>query len=325
MPERVRITDVSPRDGLQNETGRVPAEEKAELVRLLAETGVDEIEVTSFVSPRWVPQLGDADELCAMLTHAKPPGVCFSALVPNERGLERLLAVNDSAAACEPGGPLIDKVSVFTAASEGFSRKNTNASIDETIERFRPVIAEAARQGLATRGYISCAVECPFDGPTPPESVARVAGALLELGVDELDLGDTIGEGTPRTIAAAVLAAVEALGGRRETPRGEPSLTLHLHDTFGRAEACIREALTLGVRSFDGAAGGIGGCPFASTPERRAPGNVATSLVVRTAEAEGCVTGVNLATLAHAATAAERMVTAARMAAIGGGDTGSAG
>lgn len=310
-PDRVRITEVAPRDGLQNEPGAVPTSEKAEMVRLLAASGVDEVEVTSFVSPKWVPQLGDAAELFEILaedmTTAKPPAVQFSALVPNEQGMDRALAIHSR----HPG--LLDKVSVFTAASETFSRKNTNASIEETIKRFRPVVESAKAAGLRTRGYVSCIVACPFEGEVAPDRVSAVCAQLLEIGTDELDLGDTIGAGTPETIAAVLLAAMETLDGRPTNDFGEPTLTLHLHDTFGRAAACAREALELGIRSFDSSAAGLGGCPYASADGERAPGNIATGALLDVVEACGLESGVNRAKLAHASAYAERVVQAARM------------
>jgi len=276
-------------------------------VRALAEAGADEIEVTSFVSPKWVPQLGDAAELFDTLAHDRTDGVVLSALVPNEKGMARALETDERA-----GGGLIGKVAVFTAASETFSRKNTNASIAETIERFRPVMETARGAGMAVRGYVSCAVACPYEGPIRPEAVGDVAARLLEIGCDEIDLGDTIGEAVPDTIAAALLETIDRLDGRRLNERGDPILTLHLHDTFGRAADCVREALTLGVRSFDGSAGGLGGCPYASVGGARAPGNIATSLLVRTSEEEGFATNVHPAKLAHASAMAERMVAGAR-------------
>lgn len=289
MPENVRITDVAPRDGLQNEPDPIPTERKADLVRTLAASGVDEVEVTSFVSPKWVPQLGDAKELCAMLDAKldadKPEGVVYSALVPNDRGLESLLAVNSNR--------LLDKASVFTAASETFSQKNTNASIAETIERFRPVAKTCHAEGLKLRAYVSCIVACPFEGPIEPEAVARVVRSLLELEPDEIDLGDTIGAATPETIGAIIEAVRPHAAGRTE-------LVLHLHDTTGTAAACAREALRHGIRSFDASAGGLGGCPYASTPERRAPGNIATRALLDAIEAEGFAHGVDRAKLAAA-------------------------
>ncbi len=272
----IRITDVSPRDGLQAESVVVDATKKAELVRKVEASGVDEVEVSSFVSPKWVPQLGDAAEVFDLIAPTKRDGVCYSALVPNLKGLEGALAVNRDAREKHGVERLIDKVAVFTAASEGFSLKNTNATIEETLERFAPIIPEAHGQGLMVRGYISCIVKCPFDGDVPSSQVADVAERLLELGVDEIDLGDTIGAGTPDLIEQVLIDVIGRLDGRAVNDFGDPTLTLHLHDTFGNAGACIERALEVGVRSFDGSAGGLGGCPYASTETTRAPGNVAT-------------------------------------------------
>lgn len=279
-PHRVRITDVAPRDGLQNEPAPIPTADKAALVEALARTGVDEVEVTSFVSAKWVPQLGDAADLCAAIAAAKPSGVVYSALVPNERGLDGLLSAN-AAAHDATGSRVIDKASVFTAASETFSTRNTNASIAETIERFRPVIARSRDAGLVTRGYISCVVACPFEGPVAVGAVADVASQLLQLGVTEIDLGDTIGAASPETVAQVIMAV------RPMCDAAGADLVLHLHDTFGRASECIAVALELGVRSFDASAAGIGGCPYASTPQRRAPGNIATLTLLDAIEAAG--------------------------------------
>lgn len=306
MSERVRITDVAPRDGLQNEPGSIPTEEKAELVGRLASVGVDEVEVSSFVSPRWVPQLGDAAELFALVADVKPADVVFSALVPNEKGMRAALHVNEHA-----GRRVLDKVSVFTAASETFSERNTNASIAESIGRFRPVVAAARESGLAVRGYVSCAIACPFEGPIEPARVAEVCGRLLDVGVDELDLGDTIGAGTPGTVEALLMEVIDRLGGRATSDRGGPALTVHLHDTFGRAAACVVRALEMGVRSFDGSAAGLGGCPYAATGGRRAPGNIDTSVLVGAIEGAGYETGVDRSRLAAVAAYAARIVNAA--------------
>lgn len=303
MNERVRITDVAPRDGLQNEAGVIPAGDKAELVRRLARSGVDEVEVSSFVSPKWVPQLGDAAEVFALVEQEKPGGVVFSALVPNERGMDAALAVNERA-----GARLIDKVGVFTAASETFSERNTNATIAQTIERFRPVVARAHEAGIQVRGYVSCVIACPFEGAISPAAVADVSARLLELGVDELDLGDTIGRGTPETVEAMLIDVLERTQLEAVNGVGEPSLTLHLHDTFGGAGACVERALELGVRSFDGSAAGLGGCPYASVGGKRAPGNVATESVVELVTRLGYETGVDLALLREAGAYARRIV-----------------
>lgn len=303
MSERVRITDVAPRDGLQNESGVIPTDSKAGLVRRLGASGVDEIEVSSFVSPKWVPQLGDAAELFAMLAGEKPEGLVYSALVPNERGMEGALAVNASA-----GGRLIDKVGVFTAASETFSERNTNATIAQTLERFKPVIGMAREAGLRVRGYVSCVIECPFEGVISSAAVADVSARLLELGVDELDLGDTIGKGSPETVEAMLIDVMDRTNLAATDGSGEPSLTLHLHDTFGTAGACVERALELGVRSFDGSAAGLGGCPYASVEGKRAPGNIATETVAEIAERMGYETGVDLDLLREAGVYARSIV-----------------
>lgn len=314
MPKRVRITDVSPRDGLQNEPGVIPTADKVRLIELLCAAGVDEVEVTSFVSPKWVPQLGDAAEVCRLISNWRQErDPLFSALVPNERGLQGLLEANRTAVR-----RVMAKVSVFTAASETFSERNTNASITETLNRFRPVIIGAHAAGLQVRGYISTVIACPFEGPITPAQVAKVFKHLLDLGIDELDLGDTIGAGTPETITAMLKAVDQVcpiVGGR-------VPITLHLHDTFGRAADCVKAALDLGVRSFDGSVAGLGGCPYASTPGNRAPGNISTETLVQTVEAAGYTTGVDHAALSLAADFARQIVAKSRLdaaQAAGGG------
>ncbi|MBL8764581.1 MAG: hydroxymethylglutaryl-CoA lyase [Phycisphaerae bacterium] len=310
MSSFVRITDVSPRDGLQNEPGVISTDEKIRLVESLCETGVDEIEVTSFVSARWVPQLGDAAAVLSGVRTRKPPGMCFSVLVPNDKGMEAALRANDSA-----GARLIDKVAVFTAASETFAQRNTNASIGETIERFRAVVGAAHANGLVVRGYVSCAIACPFEGPISPVRVAEVVQRLRDLGVDELDLGDTIGAGDAASIRAMLIEVdrVWPVSATDEAVRsGRGLCTLHLHDTFGRAATCVGEALRSGVRSFDGATAGLGGCPYAGTAERPAPGNVDTGLVVRAAERAGYETHVDLTRLEGAAQLARSITSRAR-------------
>ncbi|MFO0833518.1 MAG: hydroxymethylglutaryl-CoA lyase [Phycisphaerales bacterium] len=306
--KNVRVTDVAPRDGLQNEPGVIALDDKLKLVRLLATTGVDEVEVTSFVSPKWVPQLADARPLCDAIAKdpPKPPGVMYSVLVPNDKGMDQALEVNQQA-----GRRVLDKVSVFTAASETFSRKNTNASIEETIERFRPVVARAKANSLLVRGYVSCAVACPFEGAIKPQAVASVSRRLADLGVDEISLGDTIGAGTPESVVAMLDGVRAGLSG--EWTSDEFKLNLHLHDTFGRAAACVVAALSAGVRSFDASVAGLGGCPYASTPGKRAPGNIDTSLLIRTIRDRGFSTGATPDTLAEAAAFARSIVSAARM------------
>lgn len=237
----VEICEVAPRDGLQSLRDEVPTDVKVRFVEMLAEAGYREIEVTSFVSPKWVPQLADAEQVLARI--ARREGVVYSALVPNEKGLERALACG------------VRKVAVFTSASEGFARRNINASVAESIERFAPVVRSAHAAGVRVRGYVSCIVECPFDGRVAPAAVREACARLVELGVDELDLGETIGVAVPDEIARVIEACAAV------RPVGE--IVLHLHDTRGTALACAARALELGVRRFDGSAGGLGGCPYA--------------------------------------------------------------
>ncbi|HEY9382952.1 MAG TPA: hydroxymethylglutaryl-CoA lyase [Gemmatimonadales bacterium] len=247
----IRLVEVGPRDGLQNEARFVPTEVKVAFVDALSQCGFDEIEVSSFVHPRWVPQLADAEAVFGSIT--RRPGITYMALVPNAAGLERAQAAR------------ADKVAVFTAASETFSRKNSNASIAQSIERFRPVLAHAGRP---VRGYISTAFHCPYEGPIAPARVLAVARTLLELGCDELSLGDTIGKAIP----AEVTRLLELL-----LPECPPArLALHFHDTYGQALDNARAGLAMGITTFDSSAGGIGGCPYAPG----APGNVATEALV---------------------------------------------
>lgn len=293
MNGRVRITDVAPRDGLQAEHAIVPTADKARLVELVGRTGVDEVEVSSFVSPKWVPQLGDAAEVFGMVAGLKPEGVRYAALVPNLKGLEGALGVNRAAQDAHGVERLIDKVSVFASASEGFSLKNTNGTIEEVLTRFEPVVPIAHEHGLMVRGYISCIVRCPFDGAVPPVAVGDVAERLLAMGVDEIDLGDTIGAARAETIEAVIMEVIDRLDGRAVNDFHEPTLTLHLHDTFGHARECVLMALELGVRSFDASVGGLGGCPYASTESARAPGNIATGVLVEAARSAGFEVGVD--------------------------------
>ena len=250
--ESIRIVEVGPRDGLQNEAATIPTEAKVAFVDALSACGFDEIEVSSFVSPRWIPQLADAVEVFRRIR--RRPGVRYSALVPNEHGLARALEAQ------------VDKIAVFTAASETFTRKNINASIDQSLARFRPVVE---RSPVPVRGYVSTAFHCPYEGPIAPAAVLRVANQLLALGCAELSLGDTIGQATPdevRRLFQLLLAA------------GPPErLAAHFHDTYGRAAANALAAAELGVRVFDASAGGIGGCPYAPG----ASGNIATESLVR--------------------------------------------
>jgi isopropylmalate/homocitrate/citramalate synthase len=280
MSGRLRITEVGPRDGLQNEREIVPVEAKVALVDALSAAGFPEIEVTSFVSPKWVPQLADAAEVLARI--ARRPGTLYSALVPNEKGLDAALAAG------------VGKVAVFTAASEAFCGRNLNATVSESIARFAPVVRRAREAGLPVRGYVSCAVRCPFEGPVAPRKVAEVSRALLGLGVTELDLGDTIGAAVPGDLEP-LLAAHAGFASPGE-------ITIHLHDTRGTALACAFRAIELGVRSLDASCGGLGGCPFAPG----ATGNLATDELVYAVSGSGFATGVDLAALLGAAALAER-------------------
>jgi hydroxymethylglutaryl-CoA lyase len=240
LPARARVTEVGPRDGLQNEKEVVSTDAKVAFVEGLADAGLREIEVSSFVSPKWVPQLADAEAIFHRL--APREGVVYSALVPNERGMERALSCG------------VRKVAVFTAATETFSRRNTNASISRTLERFRPVAATARAHGVALRGYVSTAFGCPFEGPVDPAAAARVARDLLDLGCDEVSVGDTIGVATPGRVRAG-LDALRAAGVPPERT------VLHFHDTRGTALANVLVSLLEGYAAFDASAGGLGGRP----------------------------------------------------------------
>jgi hydroxymethylglutaryl-CoA lyase len=275
MADRVEIFEMGPRDGLQNEKRLIPAADKIALVDLLSQAGFRRIEVSSFVSPKWVPQMADAAEVLAGITRA--PGVRYAALTPNLKGYEGARAAR------------ADEVAIFASASEGFSRANLNCSIAESLDRFAPVVAAARGDGMPVRGYVSVVTDCPFDGPTPPALVARVAAALRDLGCYEISLGDTIGHGRPETIRAmleAVLAEVPA-----------DRLAGHYHDTMGRALANIEASLALGLRVFDAAVGGLGGCPYAPG----AAGNVATEAVAARLSALGLATGLDTSVLDRAA------------------------
>lgn len=264
----VRIVEVGPRDGLQSLEAFVPTDTKVAYIDALSATGLRDIEVSSFVSPKWVPQLADAEEVFQRITRA--PGVRYHALVPNARGLERAVTAR------------VDIVAVFTAASETFSRRNTNGSIAETLARFRPVVAASP---VPVRGYVSTAFTCPFEGPIAPAAVRDVAVALHDLGCQEISLGDTIGRAT----AAEVHRVLDAV--LPELPAG--MLALHLHDTFGQAVANALAGAERGIQTFDSSAGGIGGCPYAPG----APGNVSTEALVR---AFPGMTGIDPARLAAA-------------------------
>ena len=272
----VRIYEVGPRDGLQNEKAIIATQKKIGLIDLLSEAGFDRIEATSFVSPKWVPQLADAEEVLAGIT--RKPGVSYAALTPNLKGFERAVAAG------------ADEVAIFGAASESFSRKNINCSIAESLERFAPIMQGAAQKGIAVRGYVSCVVECPYEGAIAPEAARDVAARLMEMGCYEVSLGDTIGKGTPETIAAMLRAVLQAVPADR--------LAGHYHDTNNRALDNVRASLDLGLRCFDSAVGGLGGCPYAPG----AKGNVSTTALARMLAAEGWQTGIDMDRLAAAET-----------------------
>lgn len=273
MSDFVRIVEVGPRDGLQNEKQQVATADKIALINRLSATGLRSIEATSFVSPKWVPQLADAAEVMAGI--ARRPGIAYPVLVPNEQGYERALAAGAR------------EVAVFTAASEQFNLKNTNAGIDESLQRFATVLARAKTDGVKVRGYVSTVLGCPYQGEVPLADVVRVARALHESGCYEISLGDTIGVGTPLK-ARAMLRAVAA-----EVPMA--ALAVHFHDTYGQALANIAVCLEEGVRVVDSAVGGTGGCPYA----RGASGNVSSEDVVYMLHGMGVETGVDLPALAE--------------------------
>jgi len=277
VPRRVTIYEVGPRDGLQNEATAVSVESKIAFVEALASAGLTWIETTSFVNPKAVPQLADATDVMAGV-HRRS-GVRLPVLVPNERGMERAL---------ESG---VDAVALFAAASETFSQANVRASIDETFERFLPVVALAKQHSVWLRGYVSTAFHCPFDGTVKVEDAIAVAERLLEIGCDEVAIADTIGRATPRDTDALLELALQRLPIER--------VALHLHDTFGLALANVIVALDAGITVFDGSAGGLGGCPFAPG----APGNLATEKLVGLLDGMGVETGVDATAIAAAGAA----------------------
>ncbi len=273
MSDRVRIVEVGPRDGLQNEARSIPAAVKIELIERLVACGLRSVEATSFVSPKWVPQLADAAEVFAGLR--KQPAIRYPVLVPNLQGLERALAVG------------VQEVAVFAAASEAFSQRNINASIAESLQRFAPLMDKASEAGVSVRGYVSTVLGCPYQGDVALADVVRVAKQLYQAGCYEISLGDTIGVGTPRQ-ARAMLQAVAS-----EIPMS--ALAVHFHDTWGQAIANIHACLEAGVRIIDSAVAGLGGCPYAAG----ASGNVATEDVVYLLDGLGLTHGVDLAALAE--------------------------
>ncbi|WP_370268272.1 hydroxymethylglutaryl-CoA lyase [Nioella sp.] len=281
MAETVEIFEVGPRDGLQNEKRPIPTSEKIALIDCLSRAGFHRIEVASFVSPKWVPQMADSAAVLAGITRA--PGVSYAALTPNMKGYEGAKAAR------------ADEIAIFASASEGFSKANINATIEESITRFVPVAQAAIADGIPVRGYISCVTDCPFDGPTAPSDVARVAATLRNIGCYEISLGDTIGQGRPETVDAMLAAVLDEVA--------PEELAGHFHDTAGRALANIEVSLARGLRVFDAAVGGLGGCPYAPGAE----GNVATEAVAARVAELGYETGLNMAIIAEAAQMARAM------------------
>ncbi len=264
----VRIVEVGPRDGLQNEKATLPTETKIAFVDALSRAGYDEIEVSAFVSPRWVPQLADAEAVFRGI--ARAPGVLYAALVPNEQGLDRAL---------EAGA---GKIAVFTAASETFNRRNINASIEESIARFAPVVPRARAAGLPVRGYVSTAFWCPYEGRVEPPAVVDVARRLLDLGVEELSIGDTIGKAVPAEVHALLDLLLDVAP--------QDAIAMHFHDTYGTAVANALASYERGITVFDASAGGVGGCPYAPG----AAGNVATEDLVLALRGSGATVSVDL-------------------------------
>jgi hydroxymethylglutaryl-CoA lyase len=280
LPTRVSIVDVAPRDGLQNEKQPVSTQDKLGLIQRLQQAGVKKIEVTSYVSPKWVPQMADNAAVMQALSSApvrRPEGVQYSVLVPNMQGLEAALAQ-----------PLPDEIVVFSAASEAFTQKNINCSIAESIARYAPVVALALERGIRVRGSISCSLGCPYQGKVPPVAVYEVASRMKNIGVQEIGVADTIGVGTPKQTQAAMEAALKVYA--LENVSG------HFHDTYGQALVNIYACLQLGISSFDASVAGLGGCPYA----RGATGNVATEDVVYMLHGLGIETGIDLDLLVEA-------------------------
>lgn len=274
LPTHVRLVEVGPRDGLQNEARPVSVADKVQLVDALSAAGLSYIEVGSFVSPKWVPQMAGSSEVFARIQ--RKPGVTYGALAPNLRGFEDALAAG------------VKEVAVFAAASEAFSQRNINCSISESLERFTPIIAAAKQHGISVRGYVSCVLGCPYEGEIAPEQVAAVAGELYAMGCYEVSLGDTIGTGT----AGATRRLFEVVGA--QVPRDK--LAGHFHDTYGQAIANIYASLLEGINVFDSSIAGLGGCPYA----KGASGNVATEDVVYLLNGLGIDTGIDLEALIRA-------------------------
>ena len=268
LPRKVRIVEMGPRDGLQNEKVEVPTAVKLELIERLADAGLPAIEATAFVSPKWIPQMADHTEVLERIR--RKPGVAYPVLTPNLKGFEAAKAAGAT------------EVAVFAAASEAFSKKNINCSIAESLERFRPVLKRSRESKIKVRGYISCVVGCPYEGAIAPQKVAEVAGALHDMGCYEISLGDTIGVGTPGKTQAMIEACLARV------PAAQ--LAGHYHDTYGQALANIYASMELGVATFDASVAGLGGCPYA----KGATGNVATEDVVYLLKGLGIETGIDL-------------------------------
>ncbi|MCB1387248.1 MAG: hydroxymethylglutaryl-CoA lyase [Nitratireductor sp.] len=275
MKEKVTLFEVSPRDGLQNEKRLIPTADKIALVDRLSDCGFAKIEVTSFVSPKWVPQMADNAQVMAGIRRAA--GISYAVLTPNLRGYEAARAAKAS------------EVAIFASASEAFSKANVNCTIAESLERFAPIVEAAKQDGMPVRGYVSCVTDCPFEGPVAPAMVARSVAWLREAGCYEVSLGDTIGHGTPETVSAMLDAVLGEMPAER--------LAGHFHDTRGRALDNIAVSLERGLRTFDASAGGLGGCPYAPG----AAGNVDTLRVVELVEDRGFATGIDRVKLAEAA------------------------
>lgn len=270
LPHAVRVVEVGPRDGLQNEKALIPTPQKIQFIQMLADAGLPVVEVTSFVSPRAIPQLSDASEVMLGLTQL--PSTSYPVLVPNVKGMERALAAG------------VRAIAVFTAASESFTRHNINTTIDESLANFRPVVALARQNGVAVRGYISTVFGCPYEGKVEVAQVLHVAQALLEMGVDELSLGDTIGVATPNQVVDMIGLLVN------DGAIPVSQLAMHFHDTRGTALANVLVALQLGISIVDSSAGGLGGCPYAPG----AAGNLATEDLLYMLHGMGIQTGVDL-------------------------------
>jgi len=274
LPQQVKVVEVGPRDGLQNEAIPVSASDKISLIEKLDEAGVTYIESGSFVSPKWVPQMATSTEIFEKLKRNK--AVTYAALTPNMKGFEAALAVG------------ADEVAIFGAASQSFSQKNINCSIEESLERFIPIMAAAKKANIRVRGYVSCVLGCPYEGDIDPEQVAMVAEKLFEMGCYEISLGDTVGVGTP----ASVTTMIQAVSARVPVDK----LAVHFHDTYGQALTNIYAALQLGVKVVDSAIAGLGGCPYA----KGASGNVATEDVVYMLNGLGITTGIDFKKLLEA-------------------------